>query len=686
MNRKNPNVAIVLTTKHHRILGRIEEEKFESSASYSFSVEEIPGLSEKNLRKDSFESLVVLEKEEFDHKNHKLFKKESSISRLALLSCEPLTRVYVDTNLSNNSLASITDFSIIEYFVDDFSDLKKLASNQNKLFYHEHTVHISLTTYFEFFLFHILAYVVLGPFITVYALVCWERRYLLINTMFLSIHYITIMQYLTWVSNTLIYIHSLRYSAIGISDIGTLLIVAISQFLRAGSIAGIYSSFPDNKIKKLKTIRLTKSEISQNWMLSDWFNQDPMTIENEVINSMKRLEIDNAMLIMSFINPVSSTARDDFANYYSSFTPNFFSKKSKRSYGLLDIEYFDGKLIFTHLLSKFNKQYNYSKMRIFCAFVLSLICSSTPTIVRAAFKQSIHGERPIEIIVFYVNSFTMFCSIFLLSMFIERAFVDLRRRHYMLQQLGQIMSPKKLSQYSSKKILPTINLFDQLSQRAWVSLRKMTIDYGSRFLIRHMFMILLLFLLASGTIGTCIFLHFGKEPFHTEPTEEISKLKIVLLVYFSIFFSIAIWLMYIAAQVNSHFGKHAHIIKSNKEIYHDLVTFKSIYFKQHIKGHTSIEDNIYKVKNIIRRDSKSFIHIKLSKDITLLLGHRISYSLTLFLDGIIEQSSKLIEVLEEDESFNCLRLFGIEFTGVSVTNLIMAYASIIATSIEFLTS
>jgi succinate dehydrogenase hydrophobic anchor subunit len=66
---------------------------------------------------------------------------------------------------------------------------------------------------------------------------------------------------------------------------------------------------------------------------------------------------------------------------------------------------------------------------------------------------------------------------------------DMKRRSFILNQLGQYLSPKKLQIYKTKKLLPTINFLDQVSLHTWIDLRKLSIDYGKKYFFRHeMFM------------------------------------------------------------------------------------------------------------------------------------------------------------------------------------------------------
>ncbi len=59
-----------------------------------------------------------------------------------------------------------------------------------------------------------------------------------------------------------------------------------------------------------------------------------------------------------------------------------------------------------------------------------------------------------------------------------------------------MISPQKLTEYKEPKLLPTINLTDQLSLNTWMDLRKLSIDYGRKYFYRHEIYLPFIFLVA----------------------------------------------------------------------------------------------------------------------------------------------------------------------------------------------
>ena len=48
-----------------------------------------------------------------------------------------------------------------------------------------------------------------------------------------------------------------------------------------------------------------------------------------------------------------------------------------------------------------------------------------------------------------------------------------------------MLSPRKLKQYSSDKLLPSIDLTCPISLHTWINMRRMVFDYGLKYLRRH---------------------------------------------------------------------------------------------------------------------------------------------------------------------------------------------------------
>ena len=258
-----------------------------------------------------------------------------------------------------------------------------------------------------------------------------------------------------------------------------------------------------------------------------------------------------------------------------------------------------------------------------------------------------------------------------------------------------MISPIKKNAYSNIKLLPTIHLFDQITLRSWAFLRKMSIDFGKKYVFRQE--ILLPFLIIQATISITFFIFFKFVIKVSNPDQafEIKKFENVLLFIFCIYFIGYSTLLHTAANVNSHFVVHNTILKDNKEIYQDILDYKEFYFKDSLKpdltplslNDLNVAEKIKKKKVDLEvdvfRQSESIIHKRLVKEITLLLGNKLPHFLDRFLVDTLEVGKRSISDMVEEQRFNSFKFLGFDVTKNSVNNFILAYLSILGTSIEF---
>jgi len=232
-----------------------------------------------------------------------------------------------------------TSASLIEYFGDDEADKINKKKIKDKYFYHSASVNFSLKQYCEFFIIHYLAYSLLGPFINVYNLFCYKNKYLMWNLMFLRCLPSFFIQHGFWVLNMLqIFLHF--YGSTGNpSDYGTILITLLQQLLRASSIAGKYATFPKNLIKKIKETSLSFGEIMRELMLVGWMSQRSSVLEQEIVYSMRRLEIDNTMLKIAFLSSLPRSTREKLENIEKVHTKGCYEHVTLRGKELIELKY-----------------------------------------------------------------------------------------------------------------------------------------------------------------------------------------------------------------------------------------------------------------------------------------------------------------------------------------------------------
>jgi hypothetical protein len=173
-------------------------------------------------------------------------------------------------------------------------------------------------------------------------------------------------------------------------------------------------------------------------------------------------------------------------------------------------------------------------------------------------------------------------------MFFIVAVRDMRRRGYILDQLGQYLSPKKLVSSSKEKLLPTINILDQVTMHTWMNVRKLSIDYGKKYFYRHEIFLPVMFSMGIISITFTFLLLSG---IVTTGSGKMGQEEFMKLIYAfssnSIFYMTQFfWLLYSASSVNEEFKNHIEIMEGNKTLLNDMLYFKEFYFADHIKKHS----------------------------------------------------------------------------------------------------
>jgi hypothetical protein len=216
--------------------------------------------------------------------------------------------------------------SLIEYFGDDARDEARMAKMNNKFFYHEHTVNFSIEQYLETLVIHILAYVIVGPFINIYTLIFRKTAPNFMHNLQFHITNWKMQsfwtQYLQWAFNIMFY-YLFFFTDSKVADYATLGYLIVSYVVRSSSVAGKYATYPKNLYRKIKMKKMSKQEIFGELMLLGWWRQEPEVIQVEIDSTIKREEIDDSLFKMAFMTEINDEAKGDFwkimekhENYY----------------------------------------------------------------------------------------------------------------------------------------------------------------------------------------------------------------------------------------------------------------------------------------------------------------------------------------------------------------------------------
>ena len=329
-------------------------------------------------------------------------------------------------------------------------------------------------------------------------------------------------------------------------------------------------------------------------MMVGWFNQAPHIIEQETYSTMKRQEIDDTIFKICFLEPISKEADEEFLaiaethkDYYSTCPARELKKCTQNG---KEYWYYDGKIIFEYFVRAFNKNdKTLTKSKFYMFMLICFGYGMSPGIIRVIHNQSFHGENWVAILAFYLNCLGSAYLMMTVFMFFSSAKLDMKRRAFLLRQLGQIISCKKITSYTDFKLLPTINITDQITMNTWLELRKLTVDYGRKYFARHEIFFPVLFLIGMMNLTASFIFFVTKFNLSGYILIEISKMRYLFAMNTILMFFFFFSLLYLGAGINDQFSVHVETLKKNKQIFNDLIFFKEFYFADH--DDSQIEEN-----------------------------------------------------------------------------------------------
>ena len=579
--------------------------------------------------------------------------------------------------------------SLVSYFNEDCRDTDKLMQLKDPYFYHEHIVIFSLSQYIEFFFLHILGYFTVGPLVNLYSMVCWGNRYLMYNLQFLRNTWVCYLQY-SYCSVALWVYYMCLCNPSPIGDFNCLNAAVLQYLMRASSIAGKYATYPKNFIKKIREKKVAINELNQELMLRGWKDQSGAIMTLEIDSTFKRQEIDDPRFKIAFLTEISEKLKNELMEILSSHPGDYCQGKNKQRKCVRKmIMYFDAKILFEYLLTTFNKKYSNP------GFLVSLYTNSNvllltfaPNIIRFYFKQPIIGSSPLEIGFFIFNTLSMLTMSKGFFFFFDNSIADMRRRAWLLEQLGHIISPKRSEVVSTVKLLPTINLVDQVSLDSWISFRKLCIDYGKKYYKRHEVFLPMVFIAAMVYGFKFALLFFFQMPFADKFEIEIKKTMVFSAMHFTILIIMFFNLLFKAAAINDQFEAHIDILKKNKQVYKDLLFYKEFYFAEFLDRADAQKMRMramtYDICSLKDRKSQSFVHRRLAREVKDILGMDTMGYVDEYLSNILAVNDSCIEQLEDEQRFNALKILGFTVTTSVVFNLMFALISVALTCYEIL--
>ena len=207
------------------------------------------------------------------------------------------------------------------------------------------------------------------------------------------------------------------------------------------------------------------------------------------------------------------------------------------------------------------------------AIVIGFIRALIPMINRVYNRHSPVGTSTVQV---YMAISYLLCNTYFFAAnlaFVLVGLSDLMKKYYLMSQLSNLLSVRKLEEYETVKKYPTLNIFDPFTLRTWISLRKIFMDFGRKYFLRINLNISI-FLIFYAIILIVLLLQY----FEIMTIISDTLLAVVFLFEAAVMFGLMIRSVIIGAQVNDHFRVHQSILQKNKGVVADLLQLDDIYF------------------------------------------------------------------------------------------------------------
>ena len=589
----------------------------------------------------------------------------------------------VGTRTSLNSMKSMN----LDYFTDDEVNALQREKAQSVYFFYESEVNFSVAQYIEFFIYHLTYFLLLGPFILIFSLISKKYRILFHNLRFDYFIKTGWLMILYWLSSSSIIFGFayMNYIKNKWPSINLVLLKAaiLGIVLRSTSIAGKYATFPSKLIQKIKEVKLTSKEIEAEFMLFGWLEQNSEIRAGEIYNSTERNEIDRSVLQINFMSRPSQSSIDGL---------ELIRKEREDAKEIAKVwevgnkinTYYNAEYLFELLLKHYNSKPKY-KTILTTGFFVSVIWGVFPVILRVSSGLKPQGENSLEIVIQYVSLFVGFNLFFIQFVFYRQAIVDLNRKLFLMRQFFFMISPRHLDK-SEFKLLPTIDLLDQISLQSWLRIRRIGMDYGRKYFYRHeIFLPVTIIIMVVSLLGM-IFILYALGP-NTDSLYGIEKVEWSML-----FFSFGIdglasmiasfHFMYSAGALNDEFDMHIECLEKNRLYFKDLINLKEFYFGDQVLADPS------NMREIFHSTTSSKLRKKLCKEILLRFPcstSDLNECLPAYIESIIKIYDELLECINHDKVYDHVRILGFSVSKSGTLNSLFALLSIIFGSYQIVT-
>lgn len=578
--------------------------------------------------------------------------------------------------------------SVVDYFGDEVNDQENLYLMQNQYYYRESEVNFSVKQYLEVFLYHMIFFVILGPFINVFGLFSQKLRTFFHNMGFGCNPATTVvMQSWYWLTTISIVV---GFAISKLSDdmwpaIDSTLVKAAltASIIRTTSIAGKYATFPKRLFQKYSNIVLLPSERQQEFMLAAWKSQSSEIKILELLHSSERLELDTSLFFIAFFARVNKDSIAHFEKIQQEREDQdtcCFEVTNGNNKG----KYMKGEYVLQSIIDAYNEKLRENKHWVI-GFLLGILWGFSHLYLRVFFGEPFHGNSILEVSLQYNTVIEASMLVGVQYFFYRLAIVDVNRKLFIMTQMSLMMSPKSMNREATK-LFPTINLIDGTSLISWLNMRRLGLDYGKKYFFRHeIFLPVTLILMLLMLLGYFILLYMvQKGGFKSSAFIGIQRLQASMMIDAALYLASSFHFIYCAGSLNDEFKGHTALIERNRLFIRELQVFKEIYFAEFL-------ESTYENRPCAANRPRSYLHVKLAKEITATLDTENEDSdrekaLDLRLTAIIESYSLLLEGVAYDAEYAFVTLLGFKVTRASALNGLFAVASFTFAAFQLITN
>ena len=583
--------------------------------------------------------------------------------------------------------------SPFDYFADDEDGEQRKKSSNNEFFYYESEVNFSLSQYVTFILFHLCYFTVLGPLIVLLLLCLPGWRTLFVNMAFLKLDIVGLRQAFFWLAGMLVFVFfGLKLSTGRWESIDLALVCSIlnGSLYRSASVATKYATYPKKQIEKIYKVVLSAEEQRSEVTVIGWANQGAAIRYSELTQAIERYEIDRSTLRISFMSKVSDlcTAELQVLNKARQGGETLVICRKTLNKEIL---YYNSEYLVEYLIVCYNRTVR-PKCHNWTARFLGLLLSVSVVIFRPMTGTYFYGDTWVEICIQLIALWNYYYMNFFQIKFFVQSVVDLRRKVFLMQQLSMVMTVKSAGK-SVRKLLPTLNLIDEVSLHSWLNMRRIGLDYGKKFVYRREILLpVFLSMMAVNFIGVWAIYYLtssGRDAFGKIAMREWRTLYYYMMFQGAFMMFQSFVFMYEAGSLNDEFKNHINSIEKNRLYFKDILKFRAYYFKD-----LRLPDSL-DLTELFSPTPASYLRMKLCREILgMVLNHSSDAQQSAeVLDGkieerlanIIECYDQLLEGLNHDLEFNHVKILGMTITRSGSLNLLVALLSILFASYQLAT-